>query len=94
MQAAPLTLYRSATGVFYARKSAFVEANEFNIQAVDLQHPIIEMADMGGGKFVVTLDTSRGAPDAAAVLMLNSEGEVGDYGSIEVLSDRTTATNK
>ncbi|TIA87278.1 hypothetical protein E3P81_03998 [Wallemia ichthyophaga] len=74
----PLVLFTScgATGVFYARKSAFVEANEFNIQAVDLQHPIIEMADMGGGKFVVTLDTSRGAPDAAAVLMLNSEGEL------------------
>ena len=66
----------SATGVFYARRSSFLDADkEFNIQAVDLQHPIIDLAEVGG-KYVATLDTSRGANDAVAVLTLNSDGEV------------------
>lgn len=66
----------SATGVFYARRSSFLDADkEFNIQAVDLQHPIIDLAEVSG-KYVATLDTSRGANDAVAVLTLNSDGEV------------------
>lgn len=66
----------SATGVFYARRSSFLDTEkEFNIQAVDLQHPIIDLAEVSG-KYVATLDTSRGANDAVAVLTLNPDGEV------------------
>lgn len=90
-----LTFYCSATGIFYAKKSSFTDAEkDFSIQAVDLQHPIIEIADLGSGKFVATLDTSRGAANAAAVLTLNSEGEVGDGHCVEIMSNETQAANK
>ncbi|TIC01122.1 terpene synthase [Wallemia mellicola] len=90
----PLVAFTScgATGVFYARRSSFLDTDkEFNIQAVDLQHPIIDLAEVSG-KYVATLDTSRGANDAVAVLTLNSDGELQssqDDGLVNTLNSLT-----